>query len=237
VARSHTPRTGCVRFVCGVAAASRNTRFQAARYGFTWAGLAPADRASFAWRLHSLIFRSDNTILIRFWKGIGIVRRNLFWLSDEQWKRIEPRLPTDVRGVERVDPWPRAGITTSTALRFAPMYRRRAEKGDSSTSSWPLAERLQPIKFIVWISNRKAELGRWLNPGLRTCHEYPGRRFTWDHTAGACSTELVPERASRLQALVSRVGSPKQFRASSPPHYQFCLGARCLRDRATALAD
>jgi hypothetical protein len=31
------------------------------------------------------------------------VRRNLFWLSDEQWKRIGPHLPTDVRGVERVD--------------------------------------------------------------------------------------------------------------------------------------
>jgi transposase len=31
------------------------------------------------------------------------VRRNLFWLNDEQWKRIEPHLPTDVRGVERVD--------------------------------------------------------------------------------------------------------------------------------------
>ena len=31
------------------------------------------------------------------------MRRNLFWLSDEQWKRIEPHLPTDVRGVERVD--------------------------------------------------------------------------------------------------------------------------------------
>jgi transposase len=31
------------------------------------------------------------------------VRRNLFWLSDEQWKRIEPHLPTDVRGVERAD--------------------------------------------------------------------------------------------------------------------------------------
>ena len=29
--------------------------------------------------------------------------RILFWLSDEQWKRIEPFLPTDVRGVERVD--------------------------------------------------------------------------------------------------------------------------------------
>jgi len=31
------------------------------------------------------------------------VSRNLFWLSDEQWKRIEPFLPTDVRGVARVD--------------------------------------------------------------------------------------------------------------------------------------
>ena len=31
------------------------------------------------------------------------MRRNLFWLSDEQWARIEPHLPTDVRGVERVD--------------------------------------------------------------------------------------------------------------------------------------
>jgi hypothetical protein len=40
--------------VFGVTAASRNTRFQAARYGLTWTGLAPADRASFAWRLPSL---------------------------------------------------------------------------------------------------------------------------------------------------------------------------------------
>lgn|SRR5512134_2526299 len=31
------------------------------------------------------------------------MRRNLFWLSDEQWARIEPHLPTDVRGKERVD--------------------------------------------------------------------------------------------------------------------------------------
>ena len=29
--------------------------------------------------------------------------RKLFWLSDEQWGRIEPHLPTDVRGFERVD--------------------------------------------------------------------------------------------------------------------------------------
>ena len=29
--------------------------------------------------------------------------KNLFWLSEEQWGRIEPHLPTDVRGVERAD--------------------------------------------------------------------------------------------------------------------------------------
>ena len=31
------------------------------------------------------------------------MRKNLFWLSDEQWARIAPHLPTDVRGVERED--------------------------------------------------------------------------------------------------------------------------------------
>src|SRR5262245_185370 len=28
---------------------------------------------------------------------------DFFWFSDAQWGRIEPRLPTDVRGVERAD--------------------------------------------------------------------------------------------------------------------------------------
>jgi transposase len=31
------------------------------------------------------------------------MRANLFWFSDEQWARIEPHLPADVRGKERVD--------------------------------------------------------------------------------------------------------------------------------------
>ena len=31
------------------------------------------------------------------------MRRNLFWLSDKQWATIEPFLPTDVRGKDRVD--------------------------------------------------------------------------------------------------------------------------------------
>ena len=33
----------------------------------------------------------------------GIVSGNLFWLTDEQWTKIEPLLPTDVRGKPRVD--------------------------------------------------------------------------------------------------------------------------------------
>ena len=31
------------------------------------------------------------------------MRRNLFWLSDEQWQCIEPHLPTKVRGKKRKD--------------------------------------------------------------------------------------------------------------------------------------
>jgi transposase len=31
------------------------------------------------------------------------MRSNLFWLNDEQWEKIQPHLPTDVRGKERVD--------------------------------------------------------------------------------------------------------------------------------------
>jgi transposase len=31
------------------------------------------------------------------------MRQNLFWLSDEQWARMEQHLPNDVRGVERAD--------------------------------------------------------------------------------------------------------------------------------------
>ena len=31
------------------------------------------------------------------------MRRNLFWLSDDQWRQIEPHLPTDIRGKDRVD--------------------------------------------------------------------------------------------------------------------------------------
>ena len=36
-------------------------------------------------------------------RGAEIMRSNLFWLNDEQWRRIAPHLPTDVRGKDRVD--------------------------------------------------------------------------------------------------------------------------------------
>jgi len=32
-----------------------------------------------------------------------MMRSNLFWLNDEQWNKIQPLLPTDVRGKERQD--------------------------------------------------------------------------------------------------------------------------------------
>ncbi|GBQ32710.1 Transposase [Acidocella aminolytica 101 = DSM 11237] len=41
--------------------------------------------------------------MIRYSRFGGRMRRNLFWLSDKQWAKIEPLLPTDVRGKARVD--------------------------------------------------------------------------------------------------------------------------------------
>jgi transposase len=35
--------------------------------------------------------------------GLGIVSRKPFWLTEQQWSRIEPHLPADVRGKARVD--------------------------------------------------------------------------------------------------------------------------------------
>jgi transposase len=34
---------------------------------------------------------------------IRIVSQNLFWLNDAQWECIQPHLPTDIRGKDRVD--------------------------------------------------------------------------------------------------------------------------------------
>lgn len=31
------------------------------------------------------------------------MRKNLFWLNDDEWQKIEPLLPMDVRGKDRAD--------------------------------------------------------------------------------------------------------------------------------------
>src|SRR5262249_43170984 len=66
-------------------------------------------------------------------------------------------------GAERLRPslsprrWPRADTRTSTILRFAPMSRQQAEKGDSSTSSWRLRGQASPVKFIVSVMPEVAQ--------------------------------------------------------------------------------
>ena len=35
--------------------------------------------------------------------GTENMRKNLFWLNDDAWQKIEPFLPDDVRGKDRVD--------------------------------------------------------------------------------------------------------------------------------------
>src|SRR5258708_38022835 len=46
-AQSHTPRNSCVRFAAGVAAGLAQHSPPGGLLGLTWAGLSPADRASF----------------------------------------------------------------------------------------------------------------------------------------------------------------------------------------------
>jgi hypothetical protein len=44
-----------------------------------------------------------NTVLYLLATLEGIMSRNMFWLANEQWAKIAPLLPTDVRGKARVD--------------------------------------------------------------------------------------------------------------------------------------
>jgi hypothetical protein len=62
------------------------------------------------------------------------MRSNLFWLNDEQWRRIEPHLPTDVRGKDRVDDRRRAGM--------AQLAPRQPASGSSSNGPGPVRPHL-----------------------------------------------------------------------------------------------
>jgi transposase len=57
--------------------------------------------------------------------------RNLIWLSDELWARIEPHMPKDVRGVERADDdGARHGVRGKDGAKPEAKSRRRVEIGD-----------------------------------------------------------------------------------------------------------
>jgi len=55
------------------------------------------------------------------------MRRNLFRLSDEQWQRIEPLQPPDVRGKERFDERHGPPVKASAAIRLDGLERLRGK--------------------------------------------------------------------------------------------------------------
>src|SRR6185503_10112734 len=132
------------------------------------------------------------------------MRSNLFWLSDEQWERIEPHLPTDVRGVERQDDrrvisgiihvlksgcrWcdcpPEYGPHTTIYNRFA----RWAERG-------------------IWAQAcRKRAIGRHTDDRLHACEGTPlgsGRKRREQKQAVGCSRG---GRNTKIHALADAKG-------------------------------
>ncbi len=68
------------------------------------------------------------------------MRRNLFWLSDEQWWQIAPHLPKDVRGKER-------RLVLVRRDEMSCLDRRRKTRAASSSSGpiWSM------FAFITWI--------------------------------------------------------------------------------------
>ena len=64
---------------------------------------------------------------------------DFFWFSDTQWARIEPLLPTDVRGKARVDDRRVLSWIVSTAAKLdAPPkpFRHPRVRGGDKTSHW-----------------------------------------------------------------------------------------------------
>jgi hypothetical protein len=123
-------------------------------------------------RIHSL----RPSELIRFLEWTGIMRMNLLWLSDEQWARIEPQLPTDVHDRRVI-----GKIVLKIGCRwsdcppeYGPMRRstaawhvgRRADSGKACSANMLEAD-TQPTRNDRVDARRGARLARGRKRGAR----------------------------------------------------------------------
>jgi hypothetical protein len=105
--------------------------------------------------------RLDDRRLIGFWNRIGTMRKNLFWLSNEQWAPIKPHLRTDVcrrrRGRTVVgDQWDRPCAQESGCRR----------------SDGPLECLMRP-SITASHAGRSAGSGRTCSANLLEAHDHP----------------------------------------------------------------
>jgi transposase len=86
---------------------------------------------------------------------------NLFWLSNEQWERIKPHLPTDVRGVERAESSAASYMYSRAAVAVAiarPSTDRRHQSADTRRAV--RQERSKPLVFDLkaWFEDQLTRL-------------------------------------------------------------------------------
>ena len=129
------------------------------------------------------------------------MRRNLFWLTDEQWRQIEPHLPKDVRGKARVDDrrvisgivhviksgcrWcdcpPEYGPTTTIDYRFVRwaqrgvwerLFRELAARGRSTDTQMIDATHVKAHRSASGAKRMARPVGKWFcDTGTNSLHK------------------------------------------------------------------
>src|SRR5262247_4117201 len=117
------------------------------------------------------------------------MRKNLFWLSDGQWRRIEPHLPTDVRGVKREDDRRVISGIVHVLKSGCRWCDCPPEYGPSTTIY---------NRFVRW-----AERGIWENLVQAPCRERTIRRYANDrfHARESASLGSGRKRGEQKQAV------------------------------------
>ena len=101
--RSRIGKPG-VAALCGSRAAGTRRCKLLDLHHVLWPGLAQKWSFKLTRDLNVLSGNSvGDSLILSFLSRDGIMRSNLFWLTNEQWDKIHPLLPTDVRGKKRVD--------------------------------------------------------------------------------------------------------------------------------------